>query len=56
MAEIKINQLNSEKSADEIIDLKAKSAKDSPEFTAFTTVRGGAVFASAKWSATLSAL
>lgn len=41
MAEIKINQLESEKNSDEIIDLKAKSAKDSPEFVAFTTIRGG---------------
>ncbi|MBE9208647.1 hypothetical protein IQ244_19310 [Nostoc sp. LEGE 06077] len=54
MAEIKITQLNSEKSADEIIDLKAKSAKDSPEFTAFTTVRGGVAFAVAKWSSFLA--
>ncbi len=44
MAEIKINQLESEKNSDEIIDLKAKSAKDSPEFVAFTTIRGGSGF------------
>ena len=54
MAEIKINQLKSEKPSDEIIDLKAKSAKDSPEFTAYTTVRGGLSFASAKWSSSLA--
>ncbi|BBD59981.1 hypothetical protein NIES2109_27740 [Nostoc sp. HK-01] len=54
MAEIKITQLNSEKTADEIIDLKAKSAKDSLEFTAFTTVRGGVAFAVAKWSSFLA--
>ncbi|WP_293075299.1 hypothetical protein [Moorena sp. SIO3H5] len=40
MANIKVNQLQSEKTTDEIIDLKAK-ADDSPEFKAFTTVRGG---------------
>ncbi len=55
MAEIKINQLESEKNSDEIIDLKAKSAKDSPEFVAFTTIRGGArVMATAKWSCFLA--
>ncbi|MBD2595586.1 hypothetical protein H6G74_14785 [Nostoc spongiaeforme FACHB-130] len=54
MAEIKITQLKSEKAADEIVDLKSKSAKDSPEFTAFTTVRGGVAFAVAKWSSFLA--
>ena len=41
MANIKVNQLQSEKATEEIIDLKAKADKDSPEFKAFTTVRGG---------------
>ncbi len=51
MAEIKINQLKSEKETDKIIDLKT-AKKDSPEFTAFTTVRGG-IMATAKWCCTL---
>ncbi len=49
MAEIKINQLKSEKETNEIIDLK-NVEKDSPEFTAFTTVRGGLSMATTKWS------
>lgn len=53
MAEIKINQLKSEKVSDKIIDLNANADKNSPEFIAFTTVRGGAV-AVAKWSAFLA--
>lgn len=51
--EIKINQLKSEKTSDEIVDLKTKSAKDSPEFIAFTTIRGG-LTATAKWSSHLA--
>jgi len=51
MAKIKINQLQSEKTTEEMIDLKANAEKDSPEFKAFTTVRGGASMAAAKWSA-----
>ena len=52
MAKIKINQLESEKTTEEMIDLKANSEKDSPEFKAFTTIRGG-MKGVAKWSSNL---
>ncbi len=46
MAEIKINQLNTEKTS-EIIDLKKEAAKGNSEaITAFTTLRGGLRYSS----------
>lgn len=53
MAEIKINQLKSENNSDKMVDLRGNASKDSPEFVAFTTLRGGAM-ATAKWSSQLA--
>lgn len=52
MADIKITQLKAEKQTEKMVDLKTEAEKaNSSEFTAFTTVRGGVAFATAKWSA-----